>query len=39
MRDNRQEMILLTPRVSEEDRKRGVKKEVDENKEMEPSQR
>lgn len=29
MRDNQQEMILLSSRSSEEDRKSGVKKEVD----------
>lgn len=29
MRDNRWEMILLSPKVSEEDRNIGVKKEVD----------
>ena len=37
MRDNRQEMILLTPRVLEEDRKSGVKEEVDEKKGWSPA--
>ena len=38
MSDNRQETILLSPGVSEEDRKSGAKKEVY-DREMEPSQR